>query len=75
MTGIIHEKVFRANIIYEVLWNHHFSWEINIHGFCGLPLRINLRPHRDINIKVIFLHFNVTNQLATKLRPNKPTKF
>ena len=30
---------------YHILWNHHCSWGINVHGFRGLLLPTNLRPH------------------------------
>ena len=30
----------------HILWNHHYSWGINVRGFRGLPVSMKLHPNK-----------------------------
>ena len=43
----IYTNIIRIWIISIILWNHHYSLEINVRGFRELPLPTNLRPYEQ----------------------------
>ena len=40
----------------KIQWNHHSLWGFNVHGYRGVPLPTNFRPHKRLTNQWIVLH-------------------
>ena len=52
--------------------NHHCLWEINVCGFCGLPLSMNLRPLQHLTSNELsYIVMQQTSYLQNYIQTNQ----